>query len=486
MRRRHLSLRKMLTASPSSSSSSSSSVARNVTESMRRFLGLQDEDSGDFNTNANNSKSNTKVPTDEDAGNALLSTEWQQELARFRVDATALERTELLASGQFGHVWRATLRPHGTVVAVKSLKDPRRVTNEVVERFVREAQLLAALEHPRVIPLLGVAWTSSSIDLMIVLPLAEHGDLLAALASSKLEKSKPPVLPFWLRVRLALEVAEALVYLHSLVPALLHRDLKSGNVLLNAEWHALVADFGCARYLRDAEHQGEMDNSTSSRMTESVGTVRWLAPEVLAGEPYGTAVDIFALGQILSELLTSRVPYHAMRSDSDRVIPDHVLATLLVSGELSPPMDVDVDAIAQAEGAPERVVLGRRAVATLMARCTAREPATRPSAVQVAFELRELLAEIEMEEGKEDMEEQAATTMPTRQAALSTASSVALLSSSRSLSPSAAIELVDSALHEELADDALQKEVAEGALHEECKSSDASSKRSIHDSTPRP
>ncbi|KAJ0398808.1 hypothetical protein ATCC90586_004730 [Pythium insidiosum] len=500
MRRRHLSLRKMLAPSPTSSATDSAALGQRVTESMRRFLGLHDDDEKDIATRA-------KAPSRGLIEGTLLSTQWQHELARFRVDSTAIVKSKLLASGQFGHVWWATLQPSGLAVAVKSLRDPRRVSNDVVERFVREALLLAALEHPRIVPLLGVAWTSP-VDLTIVLQLAERGDLLSLLAAVRpsrqetVEETKEEAmendasaaddrLPFQLRIRVALEIAEALVYLHSLSPAVLHRDLKSGNVLLDAEWHVLVADFGCARCLPE-DDAADKSSSQSSRMTESVGTVRWLAPEVLAGEPYDTSVDVFALGQILSELLTDRVPYHAMRSASDRAIPDHVLATLLVSGELSPPV-VEADDVAELSTIVEEdgehdnvsettatrrratVSRGRRALGVLMTRCTAREPATRPSAVQIAFELRKLLVEMEGLEdaqlralenecqGKRtgnhaDEDEEVAVRA---QAALSTESSVALLSSSRSLSPSATIEAVDDiALHEELEINIDEKEEA--------------------------
>ncbi|KAJ0394151.1 hypothetical protein P43SY_009837 [Pythium insidiosum] len=500
MRRRHLSLRKMLAPSPTSSATDSAALGQRVTESMRRFLGLHDDDEKDIATRA-------KAPSRDLIEGTLMSTQWQHELARFRVDSTAVVKSKLLASGQFGHVWWATLQPSGLAVAVKSLRDPRRVSNDVVERFVREALLLAALEHPRIVPLLGVAWTSP-VDLAIVLQLAERGDLLSLLAAVRpsrqetVEETKEETtesdasaaddrLPFQLRIRVALEIAEALVYLHSLSPAVLHRDLKSGNVLLDAEWHVLVADFGCARCLPE-DDASDKSSSQSSRMTESVGTVRWLAPEVLAGEPYDTSVDVFALGQILSELLTDRVPYHAMRSASDRAIPDHVLATLLVSGELSPPV-VEADDVAELSTIVEEdgehdnvsettatrrratVSRGRRALGVLMTRCTAREPATRPSAVQIAFELRKLLVEMEGVEdvqlralenechGKRagnhaDEDEEVAVRA---QAALSTESSVALLSSSRSLSPSATIEAVDDiALREELEINIDEKEEA--------------------------
>ncbi|EEY53027.1 protein kinase [Phytophthora infestans T30-4] len=92
------------------------------------------------------------------------------------------------------------------------------------------------------------------------------------------------------KVKIALHVAHALTYLHSLSPVVIHRDLKSRNILLTADLDAKLTDFGISRERVD------------QTMTAGVGTSLWMAPEVLMGERYDDKADIFSFGVVLSEL----------------------------------------------------------------------------------------------------------------------------------------------------------------------------------------
>jgi len=124
--------------------------------------------------------------------------------------------------------------------------------------------------------------------------LASRGSLYKILQDKSI-----PDLEWSLRLSIALNIAMGLHCLHTNQPIILHRDLKSLNVLLRSDWSAFISDFGFARYTSLAE------------MTTSVlGTPSWMAPEMFQSDVNATsAVDIYSFGMILYELLTRKIPF---------------------------------------------------------------------------------------------------------------------------------------------------------------------------------
>lgn len=97
-------------------------------------------------------------------------------------------------------------------------------------------------------------------------------------------------------------VAHALMYLHSLKPLVIYRDLKSRNILLDAEWNAKLTDFGASRETSD------------QAMTAGVGTMLWIATEVMMGEHYNEKTDIFSFAMVLTELDTHQLQCASAKS----------------------------------------------------------------------------------------------------------------------------------------------------------------------------
>ncbi|EEY58355.1 protein kinase [Phytophthora infestans T30-4] len=148
--------------------------------------------------------------------------------------------------------------------------------------------MTATLDHPHIVTFIGVAWESLS-DLCVVLELMEGSDLRSLLY--KYQASKRPVGFDKQKISIALNVCQALTYLHSLFPPIIHRDLKSRNVLLDGDMKAKLSDFGIFRERLDRT------------MTACVGTSLWMAPEVMLGERYDVKADMFSFGVVLSELI---------------------------------------------------------------------------------------------------------------------------------------------------------------------------------------
>jgi len=165
-----------------------------------------------------------------------------------------------------------------------------------VDRFNREIQLSASLQHPHIVPLLAAGGVDDV--LYYTMPLVEGEALRTRL-------SREGELPVRDTVRILKDVADALAYAHA--RGVVHRDIKPDNVLLSGQ-HAVVADFGVAKAVSQAK--------TESGLTSvgvALGTPAYMAPEQAAGDPNIDArADIYAFGAMAYEMLTGRPPFSGM------------------------------------------------------------------------------------------------------------------------------------------------------------------------------
>ncbi|EQC35332.1 TKL protein kinase [Saprolegnia diclina VS20] len=205
------------------------------------------------------------------------------------------------------------------------------------------------MESAYIVQTLGASWRVPS-KLQMVLEWMDQGDLRGVLSATNSETFR------WHdKATCMLAIAAGLVYLHSL--SIIHRDLKSRNVLLDSTKGTKLTDFGASREL------------SSEMMTLGVGTCRWMAPEVLLDTHYTTAVDVYSFGVLLSELATHCLPYHTLRNDCGMPLAETAIISRVVQGSLRPVMDMPscppwVHALAMA--------------------CTQWEPEARPMAVEIA------------------------------------------------------------------------------------------------------
>ncbi|KAL4093180.1 hypothetical protein PRIC1_012167 [Phytophthora ramorum] len=186
------------------------------------------------------------------------------------------------------------------------------------------------------------------------------GDLKSLLDSSRASSLT------WanLKCQIAIDIADALVYLHTLNPKLIHRDLKSRNVLIDAQSGAKLSDFGISR-----------NRSFDETMTAGVGTARWIAPEVILGGHYTEFADIYSFGVVLSELDTCKAPFYDATNTNGGKMQDVTILQLVSAGKLQPSFD---------ESSPPSIVKLARA-------CLSFDPAQRPSAIHISYELRKIM-----------------------------------------------------------------------------------------------
>ncbi len=205
-----------------------------------------------------------------------------------------------IGRGSFGIVWEAKMRD-GKEWDLVALKEMAEADNDSMADFTREVDIMSRLQHPNIIKLFGV--TTIEKNPAMVIEFAPCGSLSMILDNRDIELSPE------FRARVALDVALAVRYLHSLHPRVVHRDLKCGNVLLFSTSDqdaadlskpiAKLADFGLTVHFVASI---ELDSMTSQNP-------RWLAPEIIRGEPHNHLSDVYSYGMLLSEILLRQTPF---------------------------------------------------------------------------------------------------------------------------------------------------------------------------------
>ncbi|HKQ57263.1 MAG TPA: protein kinase [Candidatus Eisenbacteria bacterium] len=211
-----------------------------------------------------------------------------------------------LGEGGMGEVYRARDPALGRDVAIKVLPAEALEDTEARQRLMREARLASSLNHPNVCTIHQVGEDEGRI--FIAMELVEGRPLTDWIGDG---------LPADQVIRIGIQIADALRHAHD--HGVIHRDLKSSNVVLSSDGRAKVLDFGVARRVGPS---GGSDTSTLTASGAIVGTPHVLPPEVLRGEPADARGDLWALGVLLFEMATGTLPF---RGDSSIAMMASVL-----------------------------------------------------------------------------------------------------------------------------------------------------------------
>jgi serine/threonine protein kinase/tetratricopeptide (TPR) repeat protein len=267
-----------------------------------------------------------------------------------------------LGAGGMGEVWRARDTRLDRDVAIKVLPERLAQDQAALSRFEREAKVLAALSHPN---LLGILDFGREGDLVYaVTELLEGKTLRSRLSTTELSWREA--------AKIGVAVAEGLAAAHA--RGIVHRDLKPENVFLTADGRVKILDFGLAR--RDVLSSPGTESVTPTLMQETLpgtvlGTVGYMAPEQVSGEPADARSDIFSFGCLLYEMVTG-----------NRAFPGKNAAEVIAAILRDDPADPTTS------GKPLPPDLTR-----VITHCLAREPAQRfQSAQDLAFDLNAVLA----------------------------------------------------------------------------------------------
>jgi len=210
----------------------------------------------------------------------------------WEIPYSELEIFEELGSGAMGVVKKARWR--GVNVAVKQMKTKDQYTSaEEIRAFLLEISIMSKLRHPNVVLFLGACLEFPEICL--VTEYVEGGNVHDYL---KLH----PLLSFADRLKMVIDTAKGVNFLHLSDPVYLHQDLKGYNLLVDETGKVKVADFGITSVLEG--------NLGIERKT--FGTLNWVAPEILDAEAPSTKSDVFSFAMVMWEIATGKIPYHGM------------------------------------------------------------------------------------------------------------------------------------------------------------------------------
>jgi serine/threonine protein kinase len=212
----------------------------------------------------------------------------------------AFEVGRALGKGKFGMVYLAREKATSALVALKTMSKKALAAAHCVAALKHEVEVQSRLAHPHVLRL--HAYFHDATRVYLVLEFAEGGSVLGLMRTQPGRRLTEAV-----AAELVAGVADALHTLHA--AGCIHRDLKPENLLLDGAGRVMVSDFGCSAAL------------TAERpwRTTFCGTPEYIAPEVLAGRPYGPATDAFSLGVLAYELLCGVTPFAVRESGSHKL-----------------------------------------------------------------------------------------------------------------------------------------------------------------------
>ena len=210
--------------------------------------------------------------------------------------AALLKPANRISRGAFGEVFKCLWKDETVAVKLISTEDGDR--KAIAEAFVDEVTTLHRADHPCIMRILAACFGPR--DLAFISECLERGSLFRVLH----DRAEAAHLTLQRRVDMALQAAMGMAYLHSHDVKIVHRDVKSMNILVGTDWSVKIADFGLAK---------TMATRSFLSAKQLAGTPAWMSPEALRSESCSAKSDVFSFGVVLWELMTGRVPWEGER-----------------------------------------------------------------------------------------------------------------------------------------------------------------------------
>ncbi|XP_022024081.2 LEAF RUST 10 DISEASE-RESISTANCE LOCUS RECEPTOR-LIKE PROTEIN KINASE-like 1.1 [Helianthus annuus] len=279
-----------------------------------------------------------------------------------------------LGDGGFGAVYYGKLQD-GREVAVKKLYENN---YKRVQHFMNEVEILTKLRHPHLVLLYGCT-SRHSRELLLVYEYIPNGTVADHLHG---EQANPSLLTWPIRIKIAIETASALAYLHA--SDIIHRDVKTNNILLDQNFCVKVADFGLSRLI---------PNNVTHVSTAPQGTPGYLDPQYHQRYQLTDKSDVYSFGVVLIELISSMAPLDLNRSQDDISLANLALNRIKASA-----IDQLIDPVLESNSNPE-IKNMITSVAELAFRCLQYHSEMRPTMHEVLDVLMEIQAERRIDVG---------------------------------------------------------------------------------------
>ena len=285
------------------------------------------------------------------------------------------DQTQLLGTGGFASVYKGVLtdRDHQTMeIAVKKPKDSDNKIEIDKQQFHEEIAIVSQVNHKNVVKLLGLCLETK-------IPLLVYERVSNGTLFKHIHSKKSAVIKSWkTRLRIAKETALALDYLHSLAhPPIIHRDVKSTNILLDENYTAKVSDFGASVLIPPGQ---------TGIATTVQGTLGYLDPEYLNTGTLTAKSDVYSFGVVLVELITGEKPISSGRTGTKSNIIQYFISKVSENRDNYVDTILDSEIIRDGDHETEQI----EAVAELARQCLEISGAKRPSMKDVAEELSRL------------------------------------------------------------------------------------------------
>ncbi|CAO2205429.1 unnamed protein product [Urochloa humidicola] len=274
----------------------------------------------------------------------------QQKVGDSEIDWNMLKKGEKIASGSSADLYRGTY--NGLDVAIKSLRIAN-LNNPSEIEFLQEVLILRRVKHDNILRFYGAC--TKHPYYCIITEYMPGGNLYDFLHKHNNFLELVKVL------KIAISISKGMDYLHQ--NDIIHRDLKTANILIGYDQVIKIADFGVARH-----------GSQEGQMTAETGTYRWMAPEIINHKPYDNKADVFSFAIVLWELATSKVPY-------DNMTPLQAALGVRQGLRLDIPTSVH----------PK--------LSKLIRRCWHEDPDVRPTFVEIIVELEDILQHVQAGKG---------------------------------------------------------------------------------------
>ncbi|CAO2816755.1 unnamed protein product [Amaranthus hypochondriacus] len=223
---------------------------------------------------------------------------------------SGLDDNNKIGSGGSGKVYRVIVNDSGGKVAVKKIWNGKKLEGALEMQFSTEVEILGTIRHANIVKLL--CYVSSAQDKLLVYEYVENQSLdkllhrkmegnesSSILSETSMNNHAPDILDWATRLKIAIGAAKVLCYLHSdCSPSIVHRDVKSSNILLDSEFNAKIADFGLAMV---AVKNGEPQTASGIK-----GSFGYIAPEYWRTKKLNVKIDVYSFGVVLLEMVTGK------------------------------------------------------------------------------------------------------------------------------------------------------------------------------------